>query len=700
MANEYVIHLYDSDNGTRAGTVEDFSSLTIVKGISGVESVEIVFPINSASTQKFQHGQVFRVHEPGWVDPTNGSITGKDHASAIVSGPVDYARGDVVTIRATGMIARLADAYFPDEYLLTGTLQANRTRFVRRFDSRVITAGALPVGPEGIEGDEILVFNQPGIGGATASNVTISEREATGEDYESGGYVILTDQDSPGTYDSPLMDFTTTVTAWDRLFFDGGWMNRTDGSPKEEITYRAASVSDIYATPSFTGTTGTEPTDPAGLGEDVSGVSADRFFAVELQFNAFYATDDQYNPYVDYVMVTAQRAFANFDAASGDWPTAVDLERGREVGGMSLIQALSSICEVNGYEYRLLDPDSGQGTTDHLLQVQQIPNTGAIGTVWGTDRTSRYMIVDGKHCAFERLELDDSNLVNYVEAIGTGAGRNALRTVVQDIPSQTEYGVRPRRYQTSKQTLSELLPEARNFLTFFKEPQVMLQVNVRSTPDGTFDFAPGDLIRVLSPMRNFARGASMKALEAYVLGYSGLEKFTLRELEGLGARTLYRENLRIIRETRRVDQEGVSIVLSLENKPRSIVEQLQQRLRSLEEGTRNSVKALRSGEDIVGQFSDGDVHTHTIHLDFTPSGSSSHITEIIDEDGNGTTQDGGVVTVKLVNQPPRLGQNKIEIDFQRTAVAGGYTGEYNLRLQWSAWGREPSAEALTSRKWR
>lgn len=697
MANKYTIHLYDHDNGTKTAVIEDFASLSVVRTVQGTEAVEIQFSADAENAKRFQHGQVFRVHEPRWVSPATGAITGRDICSAMVAGPVDYAEDQLVTVRAAGMIARLADNVFPPEYLLTGTLQSNRTRFVRRHDSRTITADGWEAGtdtmPVGKWNDEILAWNLPNPGGSVFQNTKVDSRESTGEDYDSGGYVTLSDDASPGTYQTPHIDFVTAPGAWDRLWFDGGWQNRSD-DPGEEVLYRVTSVPALGTAFSFSGAALEPGLDVAGLGIDVSGVTVNRYFGVEFQMASFWAGTNQ-PPYVDYLMVNAVRVETNFTVQLADWPTAVDFTLApRDVGGMSVIEALSAICDSHGYEYRLTDPNTGDGTTNHLLQVQLIPDPGAVGTVWGTDRTNQYALVDAKHCIFTRLSVDDSDLCNYVEAVGTGAGRNASRVVVQDSPSQSAYGVRVRRYQTSKQTIPELLDAARAYIAFYKEPLVSLEVEVYDTPDGTMNWAPGDLIRVMSPQRNIARSASLSALEEYVLGKFGLEMFTLSQLEGLGSHQLFRESMRIMREERRLGPEGDVIRLTLENKPRGIIEQFDLRMAQLEENTRQSVKAHRSGVDVIGQFSDALVHTDTVHLDFTPDDAEAHILEIIDENGNGSTQFGGVVEV-VIPTPVRLGQDKIEIDVQRTAVAGGYTGTYSVRLAWTATGREPLAEKLT-----
>jgi hypothetical protein len=637
MSGIYQIHLYDESNATKLAVLLRATRIRFTREIRGTGDISFELPSDDEQLPQLQLGRFVRVHD--LRDDT-------DAAAGFIAGALDLgaeARRPFVRVRAYGAATRLAFLRFPPGYLLKGTLSANRDRFVQQYDWRRITAE--DTNASGALGDEVLSFDGAGSGNQLAafSNTESVDRSAAGETYEEKGAVVLTQSgnlyNSSGTYTTPFIDFRSAPTTFDRLRY----IYRQETGT---IQYRINSYANLTDTRTFSGAPASDA-DARGVGVDISGLTARRYIAVELTLATNRADE---TPIVEAVEVIARRAVAGVSAA-GTWP-ATELGVLR-LGGLTLLRALERLCALFALEYR--------ARTDGVVEVQGRPAAGAVGSVWGTDRRDAYTLVEGKHLNISRCLLDDGELANYVVALGTGQGSDQLACVVQDATSQTAYGVRQAVVHFNRPTLADLKTDADAYLSEHKDPQTSLEAEVLATPDGTAGFAPGDLIRVVSPWRKDHEGNDLD------------------------------ETVRIVRETREETESGERILLYGETKPRAMTQDLVERMSDTWEEAQAGVKLYETGRNWSPIYTDGLEHTLTVALPFTPESADATILEV-EQDPGGTpafyTAHGGNIEVRIT--AARVGTNKMTYSFKR--VSG--TLDYRVLVRWEAWGAQRAAVAL------
>jgi len=405
-------------------------------------------------------------------------------------------------------------------------LAQNVARLLQRFDVRRITAASTTA--SGLWGDEILSFDGFGSDnqrGAYVNTESINLSPAS-DPSDDGGAVVLTQSGgvyaSSGTYVTPFMDFKSAPTAFDRLRY--GY-----DPAKGSVRYRIASFANLTDARTFSGSP-VEETQPRGVGVDLSGLVARRYVAVEFTLST---SDTHVTPALEFVEVTARRALPGILV-----PTSVpSVPMGwLDVGGRSLYVVLEQVCDRFGLEYRL--------AADGTVEFQEEPAPGALGSVWGVDRRNTATFVEGVHGNIRRLVQDDVELANAVLALGLGEGGNRLLCVVEDAASQAAYGLRQVVWEGSEMSLSDLKARADALLARRKEPTMRLEFDVVATPNGRAEFAPGDLVRVVSRHR---RGVDGNPLDL---------------------------SLRLLRETREETPSGERIRLECGMKARPLTEGL------------------------------------------------------------------------------------------------------------------------------
>ena len=673
--NRYRIEVYTATNAARIGTLSDVIDIRFTRGISEPDSIRLTISTASEQLTLLTHGVYVRVYDEASDDLlAEGFVSGKMPRGI---GQVEY---DI-----DGSLTKLAQSLYPPEYLIDGDLAANASRLVQSYDWRRITAKATAA--TGNLGDEIVTFDGSGSGNDLASktNITSEETVVPGEDFDSAGAIFLTGagpdgMNAPyaasGTYESPFLDFRTTPTTWDRLRWIGEWTNRPSGSPRNEVTWQFSSFEALTDARVFP-VAAAEPVDPEGLGEDITGLAdagtfdamegytfaeleaftfaelgsipytKGRYCAVRLNMESFEA--DKRTPFVSAVEVIARRAITG--VAAGTFPVGYEVDA-LNVGGQTLLRALDMVCDTYGMEYRLV---SGS------LHLQLIPTVGAVGGVFGSDRREDFTLIEGVTCSILRLDEDDTEIVNYVIALGQGSGKNQLAMIWQDAPSQSNYGLRQAVYETESQTLVELKGLAQAYLTEFRDPRVSVEIEIvreAAAPERT-DFAPGDLIRIVSQRRTLSSGVTLD------------------------------RSMRIQRETREII-EGVEIIrLECQDRRVRMVEALVASVADTVRDTREAIKGQEAGSDWVGSYNDDAAHEHTVYLDFTPSGGTAEVLEVKMTSGTQYyTAHSGPVTIETPYV--RVGRNKLVYAVQRTSG----TGEYDARIAWQAWGKESGVNRL------
>lgn len=469
----YRIFLYDENNENLIAALPNATRIRFTREIRGSGAVSFWLPHDDARLSELHWGRFVRVRD---------RRTGNDVTSGFLRGGVDLGIGERpwVRVRAEGVLTRLAFLRYPPVYRLRGSLADNVSRLVQRYDLRRITAKS--TNASGLFGDEILSFDGAGSGNQLGSyantvSVSFSSDDADGAvvlAQNGGGYV------SSGTYVTPFLDFKTTPTAFDRLRYG---YDPSRGS----VRYRMASYANLTDARTFSGSS-VEDDLANGIGIDLSALTPRRYVAVELTLST---TNSSVTPAVEFVEVTARHSVPGIVP-----PTSVPtVSLGElDVSGKSLYVVLESLCDRFGLEYRL--------TADGTFQFQLEPPPGTLGTLWGDDRRATATFVEGRHVNILRYIRDDAALANVVVALGSGQGGNRLACVVADKTSQASYGVRQLLWEGSETTLLDLKARADALLSRRKEPLTRIELELLTTPHDAANFAPGDLIRVVSPRRS------------------------------------------------------------------------------------------------------------------------------------------------------------------------------------------------------
>jgi hypothetical protein len=516
MARLYHVLLYDENNANPVTALPNATRVRFTREIRGSGEVRFELPRDDERLSELRFGRFVRVRD---------ARSGVDLTAGFLRGGVDIGVGKpFARVRAEGVLARLAFLRYPPDYRLRGTLAENVARLVQRFDVRRITAASTTA--SGLLGDEILSFDGSGSGNQLGAytNTESVDLSPSSDPSDDGGAVVLTESGgvyaASGTYVTPLMDFKTAPTAFDRLRYG---YDPSLGS----VRYRVGSYANLTDARTFAGSP-VEDAQPRGVGVDLSGLTARRYAAVEFTLST---SDTSVTPALEFVEVTARRAVSGIVAPTSVPSVAMGL---LEVGGMSLYVALERICDRFGLEYRL----AAEGT----LAFQLEPAPGSLGDEWGEDRRNTATFVEGTHVNVLRYVRDDSALANAVVALGLGEGGNRLVCSVEDGTSQAAYGFRQTVWDGSEMTLDDLKARADAVLARRKEPVTRLELEVLATPDGRSEFAPGDLVRIVSRSRRDADGNALDV------------------------------SLRVLRETREETPSGERIRLECGEKARTLTE--------------------------------------------------------------------------------------------------------------------------------
>jgi len=651
VATRYAVYRYNSTNTALVDIISEATEIRFSRDNEGTERIEFNLARNDVDTSTVAIGTVLRIHD---------TVLDEDLATGIVAGSLDFGNRGFVRIQAVGARILLGAVTFPAGYVLSGDISDidNRNRLSQSYDWRLITAVSIT----NWDGNEVVSFDgDPG--GSTQEKHSLTRAivwniSETGEDIDSGGILTLlgnTDHDgdgidetqpytSPGTYASPFLDLVSSPTEFDRLRFG------FDGAGGD-VEYRINSYSTIGAARTFGGSTLTVA-DPQGVGADITALTTNRYVALELTLSS--DDPDSYSPVVRWIQIIARRSIDGITAMTSI--PSVELEDQLNVGGQSLLQALQSLTESENLEFRI--------DVDGNLEIQAIPASGSIGTVWGSNRTDEFILADGTNCTITSYTTDDSKLANYVVAVGTGGEDDALRVIVQDSTSQSTYGLHQVVVRFNEDTIAGLKTAADAYLADWKDPRKELRVRVtpvKGDDDTVWTFAPGDTVRVTSGRLTNHDGDDID------------------------------ETARIINESRSITDAGELIVdIALESQRQKFLKTLVRKLGSLEDGVGRSIERTENDTFVTPERADGAIYSETIALDFTPTSVSASILEIQDTTaGAYYTAHGSATQIEIVG-PPHIGERSLTIRYGRVAGANNY----RATIIWSASGRTTRAEGL------
>ena len=648
-----IIERYNAANATKTGDVANATGVGFTRTMNGTESITFALPRDDPDIANLTLGSVVRVH-----DTVDDAVL----AAGVVAGPLNISTAGWVVVNCVGLSARLRHVIFPPEYMLSGALADNKSSFVRSHHWRRVTA----VLPAAItwDGDEVQSFTGDTGSGDTddyllidqtggRDNLVLWDRIESGDVDEAGGILTLNGTASgsdyippwdnvAGVYESPVLDFGSALTVWDRLRIGGGWQST-------ELTFRVGEFAAKGGSRAFSGGQQT-PSQPEGIGEDISALLpvGRRYVAVEFAMDAINPND--LTPVVTWFEFLGQRAVTGITV--GTCPST-DIEDNLTVGGQALISALDRLCETYELEWRV--------STAGVLDVQAVPAAGAVGTVWGTDHVAAgpYNLIEGHHAEITEYSADDSELANYVIAQGTGGGLNAIEVVLQDAASQTAYGVRQKVVQFHEDTVDELNDRAAEYLASHKDPGIRMTVRVVRTPDDTWTFEPGDLVRIVS---------------GDTLDHDGV---------------LVDETFRVLGERRLETSTGVSVELNLETKPKRFLRKLARSINDLRGAVGRSIEHTEMDTLWTPEQTDQSVHTVTVPLDFRPIVASAWVAEVEDTTaGTFYSAHGSATQIEVVNVT--RGERSITIHYQQV----GGTNDYKAFIAWHASGRIQRAAQL------
>ena len=490
--SRYVVSRWDAINEAQTGFIANATDVNLHWTNAGTDAIDFLLPRNDSDIANLVQGITVRVRD---------NVRDTDVASGRVTGVIDLGVGqDFIRVHAEGFHAALATALFPPGFIFSGDISSavNKLRLTQSYDWRTITAK----NPAGFDGDEIVSFD----GDSTAetnlkvggTNYLIWNVVESGEDTDSAAVLQVvgtTDEDGDGLnesqpystsaeYESPFYDFKSEIAAtdeeYDRLRFDHVGQG-TVTTEAATFTGSGASHTRTFAgSPASVG-------DPKGVGYDLTALTGHRYIAV--YFKLVPGEEEQYSPLIRWFQIVSRRILGGVKA--GTFPS-VDIEDQVSVRGQSLLQGINAICGSNDLEWRL--------QVDGTLDIQTIPASGSPGGTWGATSDDEFTLVEGIHCEIEEFNQDDSELVNYLIARGTGSEEDRIECVVQDITSQTTYGLFQQIADFNEDTVEGLNAAADSWLADHKDPRKTMTIRVFKTPknDDKFEFNPGDIIRVVS----------------------------------------------------------------------------------------------------------------------------------------------------------------------------------------------------------
>ncbi|MCP5059562.1 MAG: hypothetical protein GY937_22895 [bacterium] len=638
----YSIHVYNRANSSRSEQLQNATGIQFRRSNRGTEEIRFSVPRDDTQISLLTHGIVVRVYE---------TETETDLAVGQISGIINLGNGPLVQFEAEGLWARMATVVFPTDYVLSGDISSadNALRLTQAYDIRRITS----TNPSDAthDGDEMVSWDGNSAGttqekAAKTNTITWdivredATEDATGSltldgtsDNDGDGINEIPPFSASGTYESPFYDFVSAPDDTDRLRFDGQY-------DEGEVTWAVATFAALTDARTFPAASAA--TFPGGVGEDLTGLTARRFMAVEFTLAANDSA--RKTPAVFWFELITRRDISGISAGT---IVSQTVEDNFTVGGLSLVAALEQIAESYDLEWRV----QGDGTVD----MQAKPASGAVGATWGTDRRDTYHLIEGHHCNLVNYEKDDGKLVNYLIATGTGAGGNALTIIAQDATSQTSFGMRQAVVGFNADTMAELKTEADAYLSEFKDPRVSMVLEVGETPDEQVPvFAPGDLISVSSFLNKNHDGADIA------------------------------EDFRILEETRTATDGGIRVRLRLENKPAPFMEELGETLDHLGNAVENSIERSQMGIAITPERSDGAIYDEDVLLDFTPFEDASGAYVVTIEDttaGQFYGPEESATVVRVVDY--RILERTLTIRYERTSGSNAY----KAHIFWWANGR-------------
>ncbi len=672
MLNQrFAVTRWNAANDLQIALVPNATNVSVQRNIGGTDSFSFLIPRNDPDVANLAHGTVLRVRDTmlrstlTFYDLQQYSFVEleeftfeqlgsglSDIASGRVAGVIDLGDGEWVRVNVEGFRSALATALFPPGFVLSGNIStaANKLRLTQRYDWRHVTAAE----PAGFDGDEIVSWIGDTGGTAQqqylvtdalvwevvesgADNDSAAALMVLGQTSDSDGNFVLAPYNTFGQYASPFYDFKTAFSGngeYDRVRLD--IVGDTGTVRMTAATFKSASSDRMF--PVSPG----EVADPQGVGHDLTALSPDRYIAVYIDMAPELPLLKD-TPVVRWFQIIGRRDIPGVRA--GTFPSG-DLEDQLSVAGQSLLQVLDGICGAHHLEWRL--------QVDGTLDVQTIPQEGYAGSVWGDQRTADCTFVEGIHCAIESYEEDDSNLVNYLVAQGTGGQDNQIEVVVQDTTSQSDYGLFQKIVQFNEDTIAGLKVAADDYLATYSSPDKRMTIRVRDTPahDDQFDFEPGDTVRVVS---------------RYLLGHDG---------------ETIDETLRIVEDEREEIGGDLSVRLTLNKQRHRMTADLAAELDGLWQASERSVQRSDSGSFWTPERTDGAVYTETILLDFTPTHADADAIELYDAtSGNFYSPHGGTTQAEVLDV--LYGERKFVIRYARTSGSDSY----QLRVHWNCIGR-------------
>lgn len=612
MDTTYTVHIFDQIlyETNRAAVLENAFDIEISREVSKPCMISFSLPNADAKLDAF-HSDSMAIVRP--IVDINNVVKVYDgttvKAIGIIIGPLDKTASPV-HIQAIGISTKLSRYRTPANWNIEDTPANVLRALLKKYRFNRITTN-----------DEF---------DAGAFNQTQREDLGSTDSGEEGGAVLLdfqyggiTPYYTAGDWASATIDMGTGLDAWRRIKFKAIFGDVTS------VTFQTrTSADDISYTAWSTAVELLDPNECEIDGFPIASI-VQRYIQVKVNFTT---SDTEISPCVQALEI--QGTYGNILTEGTGF---ADLPTENIFYNPSYENQFKLMCS-------LIDEQNFQW---------EETNAGAINIAeqLGSDLTSQYALHEYRHCEVLEYEEDDSDLVNYLVTLGTGAaGIDQLVVIVEDSQSQNMYGIRMGIYENAiMKTVAGLTTAANAYLAEYAYPKKTLRLRVIDTPDGTWDFAPGDRVKFVSPNRNT------------------------------------NTDLRIAQEVRRYTQKGFEVELTLTNPApavKSFSSEYLKRLDAFAASTDAALKHYESGElwtDWIGA-SDTTWNSINIRMGFTPTNGYVVPLQIVEDVTKYYTQPGTQIEYRVVDV--RTGEMAFE--YRRT-VAG--SNQIRVHFLWWAWSR-------------
>jgi len=541
-------------------------------------------------------GNVLRVYRSGNLD-----------AVGYIVGPLNKVNNPVV-ITAIGLSSKLERYRLPSKLdMLDEPAEVLRALLKEYTFRRLTTVSDFNAGT--YSNTELIEL---GTEGTDRGAVTLDQISVDPVEYETSGY-----------WESAVIDMGELVTAWRRIKFKAGF------GEFQTLTFTTNTSVDNIVWEGWVALTNIDEWCEDGY-PIVSAVG--QYIKIRIHF----ATDDsKISPIVEAIEV--QGTLGSIFTEGTGFNTLPTEYISYNTSYANHLNAISTVVDEQEFEW--------EETTDGKINVFK---------VIGTDLTDRYGLHEHTHFQMLDYEEDDADLVNYVIALGTGVGLDQLTALSQDPDSIAKYGKRVGIYENVMQkTGSDLADAAFEYLTEYKNPKRFVRLRVIDTPDGQWDFEPGDTIRILSERC-----------------YGG---------------TVIDDDFRIYKVVRLNGAEGYEVELTLTNphpRSKSFIEEYLREQQEFALAADSAVKNIDMGDIWTAWINADDTlwHSFTTQLGFTPTEGHVVALQILEDVTLYYSQPEGDIDYRIKD----LRTGEMEVEYRRTASG---TNRIKIHFLWKAWSR-------------